>query len=157
MRWNGADISTRVVASRLRCETPWNLFRRGCTNCVIHIICIYFAYIHIHIYTYTYIHNIHIRIKTILAERYFKRRALRLVSLESSPSVEYGLKKIFFNFVFFTGSYRGINFWEKYSEFHYFYSHFQEFSPKISSILLKLDKIFKNSVVDFILKGQNIV
>ena len=35
--------------------------------------------------------------QTILADRYIHRRELRPVSLESSSSVEYGIKKIFFN------------------------------------------------------------
>ena len=47
----------------------------------------------------------------IFADRYRHRRELRLVSIESSSSVEYEIKKIFFSF--FTGSYRGLNFWEK--------------------------------------------
>ena len=41
-------------------------------------------------------------VQTILADRYIHHRELRLVSLESSPSVEYGIKKIFL-FSFFTG------------------------------------------------------
>ena len=35
-----------------------------------------------------------------------------------------------------------------------FYSHFPEFLPKFSPILLKFVKIFKNSVVDFIFKDK---
>ena len=35
-----------------------------------------------------------------------------------------------------------------------FYSHFLEFLPKFSSILLKLVMIFKNSVVDFIFEDE---
>ena len=37
----------------------------------------------------------------IFAARYIHRRELRLVSLESSSSVEYGIKKIFLIFVFY--------------------------------------------------------
>ena len=37
----------------------------------------------------------------IFAARYINRRELRLVSLESSSSVEYGIKKIFLIFVFY--------------------------------------------------------
>ena len=51
-------------------------------------------------------------VQTIFADRYINRRELRLVSLESSSSAEYGNKKIFL-FSFFTGSYRGLNFCEK--------------------------------------------
>ena len=40
-------------------------------------------------------------VKTILADRYIHRRELRLVSSESSSSVEYRIKKIFFVFRFF--------------------------------------------------------
>ena len=34
-------------------------------------------------------------VQTILADRYIHRRELRLVSLESLSSVEYGIKKVF--------------------------------------------------------------
>ena len=37
----------------------------------------------------------------IFAARYIHRRELRLVSLESSSSIEYGIKKIFLIFVFY--------------------------------------------------------
>ena len=49
-------------------------------------------------------------VQSILADRYIHRRELRLVSLESLSSVEYGIKKIFQIFVFFSRSYRGLNF-----------------------------------------------
>ena len=39
-------------------------------------------------------------VQSILADRYFHHRELRLVSLESLSSVEYGIKKIFLIFVF---------------------------------------------------------
>ena len=39
-------------------------------------------------------------VQSILADRYIHRRELRLVSLESLSSVEYGIKKIFLIFVF---------------------------------------------------------
>ena len=39
-------------------------------------------------------------VQSILADRYIHRRELRLVSLESLSSVEYGFKKIFLIFVF---------------------------------------------------------
>ena len=35
-----------------------------------------------------------------------------------------------------------------------FYSLFPEFSPKFSSIVLKFNKIFENSVVDYIFKDK---
>ena len=38
-------------------------------------------------------------VQTIFADRYIHRRELRLVSLESSSSVEYGIKKIFFRVI----------------------------------------------------------
>ena len=40
-------------------------------------------------------------VQSIFADRYIHRRELRLVSLESSFSVEYGIKKIFLIFVFY--------------------------------------------------------
>ena len=40
-------------------------------------------------------------VQTILSDRYIHRRQLRLVSLESLSSVEYGIKKIFLIFVFY--------------------------------------------------------
>ena len=46
-------------------------------------------------------------LQTIFADRYIHRRELRLVSLESSSSVEYGIKKIFLFLFFFTVSYQG--------------------------------------------------
>ena len=39
----------------------------------------------------------------------------------------------------------------------YFYSHFPEFSPKISSNLLNYVKIVDNGTVDFILKTKKFV
>ena len=39
-------------------------------------------------------------VQSILADRYIHRRELRLVSLESLSSVEYGIKKIFLIFFF---------------------------------------------------------
>ena len=39
-------------------------------------------------------------VQSILADRYIHRTELRLVSLESLSSVEYGIKKIFLIFVF---------------------------------------------------------
>ena len=39
-------------------------------------------------------------IDIFIADRYIYRRELRLVSLESLSSVEYGIKKIFFDFRF---------------------------------------------------------
>ena len=40
-------------------------------------------------------------VQWIFADRYIHRRELRVVSLESSSSVEYGIKKIFLIFVFY--------------------------------------------------------
>ena len=53
-------------------------------------------------------------VQTILGDRYINHRELRLVSLESMSSVEYGIKKIFF--------------------FRFFYREFSEFFIKISPI-----------------------
>ena len=48
-------------------------------------------------------------VQSIFADRYIHRGELRLVPLEISSSVEYGIKE-FFYFSFSTGSYRGLNF-----------------------------------------------
>ena len=91
-------------------------------------------------------------VQSIFADRYIHRRELRLVSLESSSNVEYGIKKIFLIFVFYRElsrfKLRGL----KYSEFTLFYSHFPKFLPNFSSILIKFLEIFKNKVVDFVLR-----
>ena len=80
--------------------------------------------------------------QSILADRYIHRRELRLVSLESLSSLEYGIKKVFLIFLF-TGSYRGLNY-EKIVWFPVrFYSHFPEFLTKTSPILLKFDNFFR--------------
>ena len=42
-------------------------------------------------------------VQSILADRYIHRRGLRLVSLESLSSVEFGIKKDFFDFRFLLG------------------------------------------------------
>ena len=40
-------------------------------------------------------------VQTILADRYIHRREVLVVSLKSSSSVEFEIKEILFNFVFF--------------------------------------------------------
>ena len=65
-------------------------------------------------------------------------------------------KKIFC-ISFYRASYRGLNFCEYQNNLPYFYSHFPEFSPKISSILLNYIKIFNNSTLDFIQKDKNVL
>ena len=50
-------------------------------------------------------------VQSILADRYIHRRELRLVSLESFSSVEYGISKIFLIFVFYRELSR-FKFWE---------------------------------------------
>ena len=89
----------------------------------------------------------------IFADRYIHRRELRLVSSESSSSVEYGIKKIFLIFAFYRELSR-FKLLRKLVNSHCFYSYFPEFLPKFSPILLKFVKIFKNSVVDFIFKDK---
>ena len=56
-------------------------------------------------------------VQSILADRYIHRRELRVVSIKSPSSVEYGIRKKI-QFSSFTGSYRGL-FW------HYFANRFQ--------------------------------
>ena len=87
----------------------------------------------------------------IFADRYIHRRELRLVSSESASSVGNGIKKIFLISVFYRELSR-FKLLRKLVNSHCFYSHFPEFLTKISPILLKFIKIFKNSVVDFFLK-----
>ena len=95
-------------------------------------------------------------VQSILADRYIHRRELRLVSLESLSSVEYGIKKIFFWLLFFTGRYRGLNFRENSASSVDFFHLFSEFLTKISPILLKFNKNFQENVKDFIFKDKNI-
>ena len=40
-------------------------------------------------------------VQTFSADRYIHRREMRVISLESSSSVEFGIKKFFLNFLFF--------------------------------------------------------
>ena len=51
-------------------------------------------------------------VQTILADRYNHRSELLVVSVESPPSVENEIKKVFFQIFLFIGSYRCIKFWE---------------------------------------------
>ena len=45
--------------------------------------------------------------------------------------------KLFFRILFSRASYRGLNFCEYQTDLRYFYSHFPEILPKVSSISLK--------------------
>ena len=88
-------------------------------------------------------------VQSILADRYIHRTELRLVSLESLSSVEYGIKK-FFWFSFLTGRYRGLTFRENGVNSVDFIHLFSELLTKISPILMKFNLIFhENVVVDF--------
>ena len=86
--------------------------------------------------------------QTILADRYIHRRELRLVSLETSSSVEYGIKKIFSIFVFY---------WElsefkllrKLKRIPLFLFTFSVTLTKLSSTLLKFVKVLTNNVIGF--------
>ena len=92
-------------------------------------------------------------VQSILADRYIHRRELRLVSLESLSSVEYGVKKIFLIF-FLTGRYRGLNLRENKVNSVDFIHLFTEFLTKILPILIKFNKIFHENVVDFTFKDK---
>ena len=81
-------------------------------------------------------------VQSIFADRYIHRRELRLVSLESSSSVEYGIKKIFLIFVFYRELSR-FKLLKKWSEFTLFYSHFPKFLPNFLSILQKFNELLK--------------
>ena len=91
-------------------------------------------------------------VQSILADRYIHRRELRLVSLEILPSVEYGIKKIFFSFL--TGRYRGLNFRENRVNSVDFIHIFSELLTKTSPILIKFNKIFQENVFDFTFKDK---
>ena len=60
-------------------------------------------------------------VQTILADRYFHRRELQVVSLKSRYILEYGIKKIFSIFVF----YRELLKFKVLWIFYCFCSHFQ--------------------------------
>ena len=82
-------------------------------------------------------------VQSILADRYIHRRELRLISLESLSSLEYESKTNFL-YLFFTGSYRGLNFeeivwipWRFYSHFPEFWLKFRHFCKKILMFLKK--------------------
>ena len=92
-------------------------------------------------------------VQSILADRYIHRRELRLVSLESSSSVEYGNKKIFL-FSFLTGRYRGLNFRENRVNSVDYIHLFPEFLTKILPISIKL---FKKKLLILRLKTKYIV
>ena len=92
-------------------------------------------------------------VQSILADRYIHRRELRLVSLESLSSVEYGIKKISL-FSFLTGRYRGLNFRENRVNSVAFIHLFSEFLTKISPILIKFNNVFHKNVVDFTFRDK---
>ena len=92
-------------------------------------------------------------VQSILADRYIHHRELRLVSLKSFSSVEYGIKKIFW-FSFLTGRYRGLNFRENRVNSVDFIHLFSEFFIKIWRILMKFNKTFHENVVDFPFKDK---
>ena len=89
-------------------------------------------------------------VQSILADRYINRRELRLVSLESLSSVEYGIKKIFL-FSFLT-RYRVLNFRENRVKSVDFIHFFRNFLTKILPILIKFNKIFKKMFLTFCLR-----
>ena len=103
-----------------------------------------------------YILNWFFFVQSILADRYIHRRELRLVSLESSSSVEYGIKKIFL-FSFLTGRYRGLNFRENRVNSVDFIHLFSDFLTKISPILIKFYEIFHEMLLILRLKTKYIV
>ena len=95
-------------------------------------------------------------VQSILADRYIHCRKLRLVSLESLSSVEYGIKKIFL-FSFLTRRYRDLNFRENRVNSVDFIHLFSEFLTKILPILIKFNKFFKKLLLISRLKTKYIV
>ena len=79
-----------------------------------------------------------------------------MISLKNPSSAEYGIKKIF-RISFSRASYRVLKFYEYQMNLPDFYSHFPEFSLKISSILLSYVKIVNNSTVEFILNDKKVL
>ena len=100
-------------------------------------------------------------VQSILVGRYIHRRELRLVSLESLSSVEYGIKKYLISFRFFTRSYWGLNFWENRVnsvDFIHIFRSYRQFSTTISPILLHFCEFFlKKFLLIFLLKTKNIL
>ena len=52
------------------------------------------------------IYSIGFFVQSILADRYIHNRELRIVSLKTASSIEYGIKRIFFIFVLYRESLR---------------------------------------------------
>ena len=67
---------------------------------------------------------------------------MRLVSLESLSSVEYGIKKVLW-FSFFKGSYRGLNIWENRVNAVDFIHIFRNFLLKFSQFRQNLVRFYK--------------
>ena len=86
---------------------------------------------------------------TIFRRSIYSSNRVETVSLESSSSVVYGIKKIFL-FKVFTGSYRGLNF-----TIELFLFTFSGIFAYFSSILLKFIKILRNDVFDFVFNDRN--
>ena len=70
-------------------------------------------------------------VQTTLADRYNHRRELWVVSLKSPSSVEYGIRKIFFIFIFY-GELSRFKLLRILEVFQLFYSHFWYFWPNFS-------------------------
>ena len=66
-------------------------------------------------------------VQTILTDGHNHRTELRVVSLGSPSSVQYGIKKIFVDFLVFIASYRGSNFVNSRRYSAVFYSIFPYF------------------------------
>ena len=77
-----------------------------------------------------------------------------MVSLKSPSSVEYGIKKIFFEFRILR-ELSIVEILRIIAGFPMFLFTFFGFSPNISSILLKIVKFFNNSTVNFIFRDRN--
>ena len=90
-------------------------------------------------------------VQSILTDRYIHHTELWVVTLKSTSSLEYEIKKIFLNFVF----YRELSRFEVLRMVDEFLSPLltlSGISHKISSILLKIVKIVNNSTVYFVFK-----
>ena len=92
-------------------------------------------------------------VQSILTDRYIHCTELRVVSFKSLSSVEYGIKKIFLNFIFYMELSRFEVLWI-IDGFPLFLFTFSRISPKISSVLLKIVKVVNKSTVDFVFRDK---
>ena len=87
-------------------------------------------------------------VQSIFTDRYIHRRKLWVVSIKSPSTVNYGIKKIFLNFVFYRELSRLEVLWIVDGNQLFLFT-FSGFLRKFSSILLKFVNFYNNKVVGF--------